>query len=325
MSVDGLYDSFIDLPRAVISGEFLALPLSPRRKDFLAKNDGGAPVILLHDAGAARYTPPLRFRHLSAQFHVTCRVQTNEGALEDRFCLILCDEATPELHELFVRCISAAVEDLPDAAGTRELEACILQLQDLFRALAVPSNREVSGLWAELFIISKCGNPARALSLWHEDQFDRFDFSSSSMRLEVKSSVRGIRAHEFSLEQLEPPSQGHGFIASVMLQPLTGGVGILDLARSIESTIMTSPHIRQKLWRNVATALGGDFSEKLDRRFDPIFSEKYLVIYRMVDIPRPDKPLDSRITELRFVTDLSAVSTSFQCSSPSRLMSVFQE
>jgi len=322
--MDDLYASFIDLPRAVINGEFQALPLSPRRKDFLAKNDGGTPVFLLHDASTARYTPALKFRHLSAQFHVTCRVQTNEGAVEDRFCLILCDEATTELHEIFVRCISAAIEELPNAAGTRELETCILQLQDLFRALAVPSSREVSGLWAELFIVSRCGNPARAISLWHEDQFDRFDFSSSSMRLEVKSSVRGIRAHDFALEQLEPPLQGHGCVASMLLQPLTGGVGVLELARSIEAAVMSVPRIRQKLWHNVATALGGDFSDKLDRRFDPVFAEKHLIIYSMKDVPRPATPSDPRVTALRFVSDLSSVVSSLQSSSLPALIGFFR-
>lgn len=328
--MDGLYSSFLGLPRPIMNGEFQALSLSPRRKDFLVKNDAEAPVFLLHDASSAKYTPALKFRHLSAQFHVTCRVQVtegvlNEGVLLDRFCVLVCDDSTPELHELFIRCVSAAITELPDAAGTRALETCILRLQDLFRALAVPSSREVSALWAELFIVSKCGNPARALSLWHEDQFDRFDFSSSNMRLEVKSSVRGIRAHEFALEQLEPPVQGQGCVASMLLQPLTGGVGVLDLAQSIETAIQSAPRARQKLWCNITTALGGDFSEKLDRRFDPVFAEKNLIIYSMSDVPRPATSLDSRVTAIRFISDLTSVASSVRSTSLPALASIFRD
>ena len=93
--MDGLYSSFLGLPRPIMNGEFQALSLSPQRKDFLVKNDAEAPVFLLHDASSAKYTPALKFRHLSAQFHVTCRVQINEGVLLDRFCVLVCDDSTP--------------------------------------------------------------------------------------------------------------------------------------------------------------------------------------------------------------------------------------
>lgn len=153
------------------------------------------------------------------------------------------------------------------------------------RMLSSKSASDTRPLWAELFIVSKCGNPARALSLWHEGQFDRFDFSNSSMRLEVKSSVRGIRVHEFALEQLEPPVQGHGRVASMLLQPLIRGVGVLDLAQSIETAVQSASRARLKLYCNIMTALGGDLSDKRDRRFDPVFAEKNLIIYSMSDVP----------------------------------------
>ncbi|MDP2265605.1 MAG: PD-(D/E)XK motif protein [Thiobacillus sp.] len=305
-----VFSSFLDLPTAVTPTDFKAIPLSAKRKDFLAKNDDGSPVFLLHDSSTAKYNPGINFHHLSAQFHATCRVRTDAVDLEDQFCLVWCDAATPELHELFVRCVGAAIEELPDNCGTRELEFCISQLRDLFRALALPSSREVSGLWAELFVISRCGNPARALSLWHEDQFDRFDFSSSAMHVEVKSTVRGLRAHEFALEQLQSPAEGAGFVVSLMLQPLTGGIGVLDIAREVEAAVAGIPRLKHKLWENVAKALGSDFSNKLDKRFDQTFAERTLVVYLMNDIPRPDTPSDPRVTALRFVSDLTAVSSS---------------
>ncbi|MHB1236069.1 MAG: PD-(D/E)XK motif protein [Gallionella sp.] len=305
-----VFSLFLDLPTAAAPTEFKAIPLSTRRKDFLAKNDDGAPVFLLHDSSAVKYNPGINFRHLSAQFHATCRVRTDAVDLEDQFCLVRCDAAAPELHELFVRCVGASIEELPENCGTRELESCITQLRDLFRALAQPSNREVSGLWAELFVISRCRDSVQALSLWHEDQFDRFDFSSSARHVEVKSTVRGLRAHEFALEQLQPPIEGAGFVVSMLLQPLTGGIGVLDLAREIEATVNGVPRLKRKLWENLAKALGADFSDKLDRRFDQAFAERGLMVYSMNDIPRPDVPSDPRITALRFVSDLSAVSSS---------------
>lgn len=308
--MNNLYSSFLNLPNAATPSEFRAIHLSAKRKDFLAKNADGAPVFLLHDSSVAKYNPSINFRHLSAQFHATCRVQTNSDNLEDQFCLVYCDATTPELHELFIRCVAAAIEELPDNSSTREIESCITQLRDLFRALALPSHREVSGLWAELFIILKCGNPEQAMSLWHEDQFDRFDFSSSTIHIEVKSTVRGLRAHEFALEQLQPPVQGEGFVISLLLQPLSGGSGILDIAREIEAMVAGHPRLKQKLWENVAKALGVDFSDQLDKCFDQAYAERCLVVYAMNDIPRPETPSDPRVTALRFVSDLTGVSTS---------------
>lgn len=320
-----VFSSFLGLPTAVTPTEFKAIPLSTKRKDFLAKNDDGSPVFLLHDSSAAKYNPGVNFHYLSAQFHATCRVRTDMVDLEDQFCLVWCDAAAPELHELFVRCVSAAIEELPENCGTQELEFSISQLRDLFRALAQPSSREVSGLWAELFVISRCRNPIQALSLWHEDQFDRFDFSSSTVHIEVKSTVRGLRAHEFALEQLHPPSGGTGFVVSILLQPLTGGIGVLDLAREIDAVVNGMPRLKQKLWENVAKALGSDFSDKLDKCFDPTFAERGLAVYSMNDIPRPDAPSDPRITALRFVSDLSTVSSSLPNIPTLNLIRIFSD
>ena len=318
-----VFSAFLDLSNALSSTEFMAISLSTKRKDFLAKNNDGAPMFLLHDSSAAKYNPGINFRHLSAEFHATCHVRTDVADIEDQFCLVWCDAEAPELHELFVRCVSAAIEELPESCGTRELESCISKLRDLFSALARPSAREISGLWSELFVISCCGNSLRALSLWQEDQFDRFDFSSSTLHIEIKSTVRGLRAHEFALEQLQQPVGAAGFVVSMVLQPLTGGISVLDLAREIEAEVAGFPRLKQKLWENVAKTLGADFSDKLDKRFDRTFAERNLTVYSMNDIPRPETPSDPRITALRFVSDLTAVSSSLPDAPVENLMRIF--
>jgi hypothetical protein len=237
-------------------------------------------------------------------------VTTAGGTVDDQFAVISCDASVPELHEVFVRCLAATVEQLPDAVGTSDLQRCVQSLLDLFRSLGRPSSRELAGLWAELFVVAKSKNMAHALGAWHADQFERFDFSWPSGCLEVKAAVKELRQHEFALEQLQPPLGGAGYVASVLLQPLGGGVGIIDLANEIESGVADEPRLRQKLWENIAAALGSDFSERLDRRFDPSYAERSLVVYAMGDVPAPEEPSDPRITAVRFRSDLSTVTTS---------------
>ncbi|KVN68721.1 hypothetical protein WM03_11620 [Burkholderia ubonensis] len=320
-----LFQAFRDLPGAQTATEFRAISVSATRKDFLAKSDAGAPVFLLHDAGVARYNPAITFRYLTAQFQVTCFISTESTRLTDQFCLVSCDSAAPELYELFVRCVGAAIQDLPVDSDTREIESCISRLRNLFRAFASPSSREISGLWAELFVISTCLDVPRALTLWHRDQFDRFDFSSDSMRLEVKSSTRGIRVHDFALEQLEFPSTGRGAVASLLLQPLSGGAGILDLARDIETSVGGVTSLKQKLWENIAASLGSDFSEKLDKRFDLVFAAKNLILYDMRDIPAPAHQVDLRISNIRFCSDLTTVPSSIDGEPSAALTRVFSD
>ena len=318
-----IYDQFLSIPCAMSDAIYAAVSLSTRRKDFLVKGVDGAPIFLLHDASEAKYSPGVQFRHLTAQFHSTCRVHTDDTDIQDQFALVACDGAKTDMHELFVRCFSAAIEELPVDSGTRELNASIQKLLDLFRALAQPSGREVSGLWAELYVIAKCGNVSAALKAWHDDPFDRFDFSWGNGCLEVKSTIHAARLHEFALEQLAQPTNGVGYVASLLLQPLTGGLGVLDLAHSIEEAMQHSPALREKLWNNIARALGSDFSEKLDKRFDVSYVERRLLVYAMSDVPKPDQPVDKRVTSIWFSVDLTTVESTLKKSSFSALREIF--
>ena len=319
----GLYAAFKNLSGAKISGEFNAISLGTRRKDFLAKNDDGAPVFLLHDSSAAKYIPSISFRYLSVQYHTTCSVNINEVNLIDQFCIVRCDSSSPDLYELFINCISAAIESIPEDAGTKELELFISKLRDLFRSLSQPATREVSGLWAELFVIQKSTNPSAALELWHADKYDKFDFSSSTIRVEVKSTVSQIRAHEFGLEQLQPTIEGIGYVVSLKLQSITGGLGVIDLAKIIESSITNLPKLKLKLWENIAKALGEDFSKKLDISFDQTYASQNIAIFLMDDIPKPERPKDTRVTSIRFVSDLSSLAPAKSKETTIRLADIF--
>ena len=319
-----LFALFQALQPATSAVDFTALPLPGPRTDFLAKGSDGGPVFLLNDSSPASYLPAIELKNVSVQFQSTCRVTTADGAVDDQFAVISCDASVPELHEVFVRCLAAAVEQLPVVVGTSDMQRCVQSLLDLFRSLGRPSSREVTGLWAELYLVAKSKNIARALSAWHADQFERFDFSWPSGCLEVKAAVRELRQHEFSLEQLQSPLGGVGYVASVLLQPLSGGVGIIDLANEIESAVADEPQLRQKLWANIAAALGSDFSERLDRRFDPSYTERSLAMYAMSDVPSPEAPSDPRITAVRFRADLSNVTTSLVGNPRTVLESLFR-
>lgn len=318
-----LQTEFLGLTRASSEAEFIAIALSPVRRDFLAKAKDGSPVFLFQDASAAKYTPGLNLKNLTVEFHVTCRVQTPAGPIEDQFALVSCDDSAPELFELFIRCFAVTAERLAVDAGTAEIKTNLHGLLDLFREMSQPSGRAVSGLWAELFVIAKSTHIESALRAWRSSPFDRFDFSCADQCLEVKATTNVLRAHEFAIEQLQPPVRGNGFVASLLLQQLGGGTGVMDLATVIETAVPGMPILRRKLWDNIASALGSDFSSKLDVRFDISYAERNCCIFAMSDIPAPPLPSDGRISNIRFQSDLTSVKSSLSSSSVGQLANVF--
>ncbi len=179
-------------------------------------------------------------------------------------------------------------------------------------------------MWGELFVIAKSKNVAQALRAWRADQFERFDFSWSSGCLEIKAAIRDLRQHDFALEQLQPPVSGNGYVASILLQPMSGGVGIMEMVNEVEDRITGQPELRQKLWANTVAALGSEFSERLDRKFDMTYAERSLAVFLMIDVPAPHAPTDPRVSALRFRADLSTVASSLNMNPRKALDSFFE-
>ena len=302
-----IFEQFRELQAATSPGLFDAIRISEKRLDFLGKTGEGAPVVLLQDSSLPRYRPGFQLKYLRAEFHTTCLIRSDHTESDGQFAIISCDPTTPELFEMFVRAVTAAVADLSEGAGTDEIQSQFQTLVDLFRHFARPGGREITGLWAELFVISRSRDVAVALSYWRNVPSERFDFSWTTGHLEVKATTKAIRAHEFALEQLKKPDSGESFVASLLLQALSGGTGVMDLAASIEAQIPSQSKLRQKLWGNIASDLGNEFNESLDRQFDTSYAGRHAVLYKAEDIPAPASPNDSRITSVRFVADLSSV------------------
>jgi hypothetical protein len=319
----GLFSDFEQLAPAPSPNSFNAVRLAVERHDYLGKDQQGAPVFLVVDEGEPVYRPVVQHRHLSAAFCMLCRINVDEAEVVGKFALIRFEGNTPELHELFIRCVQAAIADLPTSAQTLDIEARVNRLLSLFRALARPAGREISGVWAELFCIASSGNVPVAVDRWHNDNTEAFDFSWGQGRLEVKSTTGALRVHDFSLEQLQPPNGGTGYVASLVLKALNGGVGVLDLAKKVEVQLDGDVALQAKLWALLVQSLGSDFSETLDRRFDFDLAAKQLMLFRMEDIPSLPSISDSRISSVRFRADLSSVRSSLSPNGIAALKEVF--
>lgn len=315
---------FSELEPSSSPNSFNAKRLQGERNDYLGKDQQGAPLFLIADDGEPIYRPVVQHRHLSAAFCMLCRLDVDGTEVVGKFAIIRFEGSGTELHELFIRCVRAAISDLPLSVQTPDIEERVTRLLSLFRALSRPAGREISGLWAELFCIVSSDNVPLAVDRWHADNNETFDFSWSQGRIEVKSTVNAFRIHDFALEQLKSPIGGSGYVASLVLRSANGGEGVLDLARQIELQLGGDVELQTKLWSVLVQSLGADFSDALDRRFDTEYAGKHLLIYRMEDIPSLPPVTDTRISSVKFKVDISTVQSSLEGSGLIVLRSLFK-
>ena len=109
-----VFGQFRDLAPSSTPDTFNAVRLASARDDFLGKDQLGAPVFLVADDGEAVYRPVVQHRHLSAAYCMLCRLNVDGAEVVGRFALIRFEGVAPELHELFIRCVRAAIADLPE-------------------------------------------------------------------------------------------------------------------------------------------------------------------------------------------------------------------
>ena len=105
----------------------------------------------------------------------------------------------------------------------------IWQMKALFenRLLVSISDAKITGLIGEILTILSASNSNIAIKFWHSDIDDKFDFSGSKFRLEVKSTVTQTRIHNFSSFQL--PGNEKTYVASLLINKVESGTSFADV------------------------------------------------------------------------------------------------
>lgn len=236
----------------------------------VGKDAAGWPVLLLdtRNTSSTHNSPQIHLEHLEVQHSMRCRVTTNKKTEEGTFTVIRCTDADTELAEYFFRSVDPILRNLGATPSTPEVIRAINHLVELFRALAQPPIKSISGLWAELFVIRNAKNPTALLGAWHTTPEEKFDFNSNIQRLEIKSTSQRDRMHHFSLEQVSPPSGCRVMVVSLFVERSGGGKSLSDLVQEIKLSLLDSPELEEKLDRVVAQTLGNSLRQSMNNRFD---------------------------------------------------------
>lgn len=308
-----LWKRFTALGQHDNAGALTALRLSGHGTHFLAKGLAGEPVLLLR-AGKRRVPRiPFGFRHMQVEFDVECTVRdtnvdTAPTPVSAIFCRAACDPGTPGLHPLFVHALAGAVESLPAELSPGEVDHFFDNAVELFRAFAAPARTSVLGLWGELFLISASPCRETMLSGWHVSPDQAFDFAFPNVFLEVKTTARHNRQHEFALTQLRG-AHLPVFVASIVAERSDAGESVFDLAATIQDGL--TPANQAKLWRLVAESVGRDAEGAADLRFLRAAAVNSLRFYAAATLPAPEVPfaVTPCISAVRFSLDLDRAPT----------------
>lgn len=278
------------------------------KQHLLIKGSSNEPVLLLSSVARKNPRAPIALKNVSVLFDVLCETTNLEtgASTTGSYCKFICASESLGLHPYFVQLLAAIANSHLGELIQSQVDEIVDALLELFKKQGSAQKMTVAGLWGELLLIHASTNPGTMVDAWHISNTDSFDFAFSDARLEVKSTERSVREHEFSLAQVRGGRLGDA-IVSVRLVRSAAGSSILDLAKNI-STRISSEH-QQKLWRLVLETLGDGIESVDDSTFDVTTAVNQLIFLPSASIPAPfiTKVDALVVTDVRFRTNISNV------------------
>jgi len=207
------------------------------------------------------------------------------------------------LHPLFTHAFAGVVEGLPPELSPNEVDGFFDDAVELFRLFSSPAKKSLIGLWGELLVILASPWQDALLTGWHVTPRETFDFIFPFACMEVKTTSRHNRQHEFTLEQMRGNSLP-AFVASIVVDQSDAGETVFELATAIQEDL--TPHNRAKLWKLIAQSLGSDADSAIDMRFIRATALNSLQFYDMATLPAPEVfgSAAQCISSVRFCLDL---------------------
>lgn len=303
-----LWSRFKDLHPTADAGVVAAIHFGTGKEHLLVRGERGEPALLLATDCRPSPRPDIRLKHVSVQFDRRFEVAHGDqgGTKVGNFCKFTCDPSEPHLHQYFVELMAATAGTHWDVLSPQATDELIDALLELFRKLCLPADRSVTGLWGELLLMHLAASPGPFVDAWHLKATDGFDFAFAEKRIEIKTTERPSREHEFSLSQVRG-GRPTDIVASITLSRSSAGMSALDLARLIAERLSAAQ--RGKLWRLVIETLGDDAGTDGEQRFDVKSASDALTFVRAADVPAPDVSPSSApfINDVRFRANINAL------------------
>ena len=282
-----------------------SLPSMKNHKIGITQN--GQPIFFIKcDNTTKSKTLDTNLEFISVQFNRQCQlINQNKKTEEGIYTIILLKTDIEYLQEYFLKIVFVLIRNLADKPLLKDLKIEIDKLINLFSKFTKPPLKTIQGLWAELLIIEQSKNPDYLIQSWHSSSSDKYDFNDGIDKIEVKSTLKSQRIHNFSIEQLTPNKNSQLLIASIFTIETGTGTNVSDLIEKIVNRIKDK-NLSFKLNELAALTLGKDFEKSFDVFFDYQFALDSIQFYQSSDIPTiQQNNIPSNIMNVRFDCDLS--------------------
>jgi hypothetical protein len=163
----------------------------------------------------------------------------------------------------------------------------IWQMKSLFESQLKykPTDDAITGLIGELIFILNSKDIEKTVQCWHSAVDDTYDFSSESLRLDVKTTRSGIRHHYFSSAQIPASTGKKVLIASVLVNSVEMGTTLSQLVNKITENLSTE--LASKVHSSVLKQIGTHPGMVLNPQIDTVNTLKSINIYDAHEIPCP--------------------------------------
>lgn len=310
MELNSLYNKFFKLigTKSDDSETYRVIPVWDGSRHRLGCSEEGYPIFFV-ECSENKPTTDVHLELIDVQFNRRCKLDDSEERKTEShiYCLVELKSHKKDFTKYFLDVFTLVLAKLPDYPSTAQLRDEVSKLIRLFMGAATYSASTLQGLWAEMLVIEQSNDPDYLISAWHVSTNDKYDFNDGLDKIEVKSTSKVSRCHEFALEQLNPNDGSQLLIASVFVIKTGVGKNLFDIEDSIISRLNNNESV-EKLKAMIIKTLGENLDSVRTIYFDYSQAIDSLCYFNHKDIPSIEiSNVPIGVSNVHFLSDLSCV------------------
>lgn len=304
-SLSELLASIEPLAVGADGGAFRVRSIPGFERHYVGRSDAGQPCLLLGSEGGA-FQAPVRLALLEARFGNLHRIHPVDGGeREELLSVITCTSHDAQAQAYFLHVCETILRIVGPNPSLHSIVQVVQRLIEIFRRLSRPASRSLNGLVGELFLIAASRDVSASVAAWRSTDIDRFDFSTGTVRLDVKASAERLRIHHLSAEQCQPPAGTVGLLASLFIESSGGGQSLRELVVVIEAALAGNDYLILKVQETIAETLGEALPTGMGARFDDRLALASLRFYDLATVPAIRDGVPPEVSGVHFRSDLS--------------------
>jgi len=281
MTLRNSLESLRDSPK---SHTFNVVEVPEREGIFVGVDSSNRPCIFVKSIDINQ-SPSIRTAKLQVEFHSEYHLYAANQETIGNFHSIKCLSTDEEDIKVFNTVLDSIIADSRNQLTAYSLASVFYSLVNLFQVGASPDLGQArEGLWGELFFMKNFGGFSKWAFSWHSEPSRLFDFSVESKRVEVKSTLRSERIHDFSHNQLFSLASEDITIISLLLREDDSGLSLQALVQDAIAALKGTQYFI-KLERAIIRAGMTDFNE-IGPRYNDLEAKRNLAFIKAENVPK---------------------------------------